>query len=52
MHGFKYVLVHAPMLSHPITIPTFLKGMPEFVRIIALRLSSDPMLTRALRDAG
>jgi hypothetical protein len=51
MYGLRYILVHAPALNQPITIPTFLEDMPEFIHIVESQAGNNHMLVHALHEA-
>ena len=51
VYGLRYIAVGSPALSQPVTIPTFLDGMPEFIGIVEAHLGAEHVFTQALRQA-
>jgi hypothetical protein len=51
VYGLRYITVGSPALTRPITIPTFLDGMPEFIGIVEAHLGAEHVFTQALHQA-
>ena len=51
VYGLRYITIGCSALAQPITIPTFLEGMPEFIGIVEAHLGAEHVFTQALRQA-
>jgi hypothetical protein len=52
MFGLRYLLVHIPAFKHPIAIPIFLEGLPDFIHIIETQVGANHRLVVALNKVS
>ena len=50
--GLDYLYVEAEGLSAPLTLPLWLRGLPEFIALVEQRAGAEHVLARSLRAAA